>query len=51
MKPTLLKLENLLLKEREYRDGKEKETNRLIIGAMLLGLISMIVSIISLNLS
>ena len=51
MKPILLKLENLLLKEREYRDNKEKETKRLIIGAMLLGLISMIVSIISLNLS
>lgn len=40
------KLENLLLKEREYRDNKEKETSYLIIGAMLIGLISMLVSII-----
>ena len=45
MESLLLQLENLLLKEREYRDGKEKETNRLII---LMVLISTIVSIVSL---
>ena len=48
MDSTILKLENMFLKEREYRDGKEKETSYLIIGAMLTGLISMLVSIISL---
>ena len=45
MDSTILKLENMFLKEREYRDGKEKETNRLII---LMVLISTIVSIVSL---
>lgn len=45
MDSTILKLENMFLQEREYRDGKEKETNRLII---LMVLISTIVSIVSL---
>lgn len=43
-----VQFENMLLKEREYRDNKAKETNRFIIGTILIGLIGPLISIIAL---
>lgn len=39
-------LEELLLKERQYRNNKTKETNRYLFGAIGVGLLSIIVSLL-----
>lgn len=37
--------ENMLYKEREYQEEKRKETNRFVLGTVILGIIGIVVSI------